>query len=89
MKFGQWGDRPAKEDGSFSFGPVNVVNSTAHTSAISPHQRGGTQLPRRGEVGVRRGGLVVVRELYRAGWRVKRKGGRGGSCTRGRKKDER
>lgn len=32
MKFGQWGDRPAKEDGSFSFGPVNVVNSTAHTA---------------------------------------------------------
>lgn len=32
MKFGQWGDRLAKEDGSFSFGPVNVVNSTAHTA---------------------------------------------------------
>lgn len=32
MKFGQWGDRPAKEDGSFSFGPLNVVNSTTHTA---------------------------------------------------------
>lgn len=32
MKFGQWGDRLAKEDGSFSFAPVNVVNSTAHTA---------------------------------------------------------
>lgn len=32
MKFGQWGDSPAKEDGSFSFSPVNVVNSTAHTA---------------------------------------------------------
>lgn len=32
MKFGQWGDRRAKEDGSFSFAPVNVVNSSAHTA---------------------------------------------------------
>lgn len=45
MKFGQWGDSPAKEDGSFSFSPVNVVNSTAHTSAINPHQGRETQLP--------------------------------------------
>lgn len=32
MKFGQWGDRSTKEDGSFSFVPVNVVNSSAHTA---------------------------------------------------------
>lgn len=50
MKFGQWGDRPAKQDGSFSFAPVNVVNSTAHTAPSALIKGKGTQLggPRRG-----------------------------------------
>lgn len=47
MKFGQWGDSPAKEDGSFSFGPVNVVNSAAHTTPSTLIKQGETQLPRR------------------------------------------
>lgn len=46
MKFGQWGDSPAKEDGSFSFGPVNVVNSAAHTTPSTLIKQGETQLPR-------------------------------------------
>lgn len=45
MKFGQWGDSPAKEDGSFSFGPVNVVNSTAHTAPSTLIKERETQLP--------------------------------------------
>lgn len=46
MKFGQWGDSPTKEDGSFSFGPVNVVNSAAHTTPSTLIKQGETQLPR-------------------------------------------
>lgn len=71
MKFGQWGDKHAKEDGSFSFGPVNVVNSTAHTAPSALIKEEGRSCGGAGACGVAEG------ELYRAGWRVTRKGGRG------------
>lgn len=70
MKFGQWGDSPAKEDGSFSFGPVNVVNSTAHTTPSTLIKQGETQLPRRAVAEVLLGGFFSGwgREVGR--WRV-------------------
>lgn len=64
MKFGQWGDRPAKEDGSFSFAPVNVVNSTAHTAPSALIKEEGRSC--RAVEGLGFWGVVVVMEVVMA-----------------------
>lgn len=78
MKFGQWGDRPAKEDGSFSFAPVNVVNSTAHTAPSALIKEEGRSC--RAMEGLGFGvGDADGEGLFRARWEEASKGGRRGT----------